>query len=336
MAIERELTLRIEVQERVAEVFSRIRTQARRFANEFRRVWDTANNALMRSFRTMGRLAQVTMRGMLVTARATARGIRAVFVGAFRQVGRAAQAMLSATGIGLAVGAVAGVNRAIGGSFQRQRTEAIFRATRPDARQRERLAAFAQQQAGGAFTEQQLLGAVVEGRRMTPANLERLIVALRGVAAAEGDIAMAVRAVQRAQFEGEAELAERYQLLLREQNLVKASQRIFGVKVTQLTAEQKAHVVLTEAIRQANEMRGLEAEMLNTTAGRWLLLKNRIDAALVSLGDRLQPAIEGVLNFLEQPLVRIRELVDNLGLSFGILFRELVANAEVAAVATAN
>src|SRR3990167_8853513 len=132
-------------------------------------------------------------------------------------------------------GAIGGtVAKALGSEFEMQRVMANLRAMR-SAEEVQRIQEFAKSRTSGLFREPNILAAAVAGQRLSVKNWMLLSDALRGTAAANGDLAEAITAVQRAMFEGEAELAERYKLLLREQNLVRPSLEIFHKKVTALS-----------------------------------------------------------------------------------------------------
>lgn len=248
----------------------------------------------------------------------------------FASMGRAAvnfgRRAASLGALTLLGGTLVGTQRAVSLTFEQQRQQALFRATRADAAQRAQLEAFANRQAGGLFTRQQVLEGITAGRRIQdPQDLMRLVQALRGAAAAEGDLALAVTAVQRAMFEGEAELAERFGLLLREGNLTERANELFGLKVTQLTAAQKAQVVYAEAIAQSANFQDLENEMLKTAAGQWQLFKNRVDETLRSIGQGLQPVLEGILGFINEPIARLRTFGSEMLSAYQELFRQLLA-----------
>lgn len=291
--MQRELTLLINAKNRADKVLKALERAAHSAAGKVSDAFKRSNRESERSFSGFFRLVQTGFRSMQAAAVKTAAGIKATF----RKAAAGIKASMNLGSL-LVGGAIAGgIGKAVGSSFEMQRLMANMRAVRTEAERLE-IARFAQQQKGGLFRETDILGAFVSGRRLNVQNAKVLIEALRGTAAANGNLAEAVTAVQRAMFEGEAELAERYGLLLREKNLEDAAQRAFRTKVTKLNAEQKAYVVYTETLRQANKLRNIENEMLQTSAGRWAILKNRINDLLLTIGEKLEPVVSAILNLL--------------------------------------
>lgn len=319
---ERTIQLIIEAVNRSKQVLDRIVRQNKEASDKINRTWKDNNARLRTMFERFVDAQKRGWRNIVNFAKNAARDVRTSWNRAMAGLARSMERTIKRGLVGLGVGAIAAGARGIQLSFRQQVLEARFAATRPDPREQQRLRQFIRQQEGGIFTQQQLFAAVTEGRRIQdPRKLEQLIFALRGAAAAEGDLALAVVSVQRAMFEGEAELSERFGLLLREKNLTETSNRLFGKKVTALTDVQKAEVVYQEAIKQALVFQELEAKMLASNAGRFQLLKNRVNEFLLAFGESetVQKILTGLFNFLDKPLERLK----TFGLDIAESFREM-------------
>jgi hypothetical protein len=124
---------------------------------------------------------------------------------------------------------------------------------------------------------------------------KRLLPLLRDVAAVYGeDITVALQAVVRAALFGEAELAERIGLTLREGAILDVTDRLFGKRLSQLNKEQKIIAIVTAAEEQLMRIRGGEAKASDTLSGA---TKNLTTALTELTADALEPSLGPLAQF---------------------------------------
>lgn len=119
------------------------------------------------------------------------------------------------------------------------------------------------------FSENDIARAIKAGKvaNLTGEEISKLMPHLRNAAAAMGEsIETAMSGVGRAASFGEAELAERVGLQLREFAVTKESMALYGKKLSQLDEEQKKRVVLAAAMRQLQKFQDGEAKALQSGA----------------------------------------------------------------------
>ena len=121
---------------------------------------------------------------------------------------------------------------------------------------------------------------------------QKLLPLLRDVAAVYGeDITVALQAVVRAALFGEAELAERIGLTLREGAILDVTTRLYGKKLSQLNKEQKINAVVTASIEQLSRVRGGEAKAAETVSGAYKKMQTAGEEFAVSTTEVFLPAI---------------------------------------------
>jgi hypothetical protein len=159
--------------------------------------------------------------------------------------------------------------------------------------------------AGGMFSRTDVAGAVSYAKAVG-FNMEKvaqLLPMLRDVAAMYGgDLTTAMMAVVRAAKFGEAELAERIGLRLRENAVLEISMGLYGKRLGQLSEEQKETVILQAAVQQLSNLRGGEEMALNTVSGASRALS-------VELKELRTEAIEPSLEPLAAYVSHVREIV---------------------------
>lgn len=131
-------------------------------------------------------------------------------------------------------------------------------------------------EAGGMFSEKDIAKAVSYAKSVGVTNerIRELIPLLKDASALYGeDLTTAITAVVRAAKFGEAELAERIGLQLRENAIQQTSIKLYGKKVDALTAAQKEEVVYQAVIEQTQQLIGGEVAALETIAGKMDELK---------------------------------------------------------------
>jgi len=130
--------------------------------------------------------------------------------------------------------------------------------------------------AGGMFSRSDVAGAVAYAKAVdfNMTRVAELLPLLRDVSAMYGeDLTVAMQAIVRAAKFGEAELAERIGLRLRENAVLAISMEMYGKRLGQLNEEQKEAVVVRAAIEQLINLRGGEAQAIDTAAGSAKRLK---------------------------------------------------------------
>jgi hypothetical protein len=159
--------------------------------------------------------------------------------------------------------------------------------------------------AGGMFSRTDVAGAVSYAKAVG-FNMEKvaqLLPMLRDVAAMYGeDLTTAMMAVVRAAKFGEAELAERIGLRLRENAVLEISMGLYGKRLGQLSEEQKETVILQAAVQQLSNLRGGEVMALDTVSGASRALS-------VELKELRTEAIEPSLEPLAAYVSHVREIV---------------------------
>lgn len=134
--------------------------------------------------------------------------------------------------------------------------------------------------------------AYAKANKLTREELEFLLPYVKSAAAIYGeDLTTALTAMVRAMKYGEAELAERIGLQLRENAVMKESMELYGKRLSELTAEQKQRVIMLAIQRQMANIVGRENEMLGENIVKLRKAKNALDDAAVTIGSYLLPPI---------------------------------------------
>jgi len=136
-----------------------------------------------------------------------------------------------------------------------------------------------------------------------------LLPLIRDTAAAYGeDLTLSLTAVIRAMKFGEAELAERIGLTLRENAILDTTIRLYGKRLSQLSAEQKEYAVLIAAMEQMQKFRGAETAMMETTVGMISRLRKDWENFIIQAQDGVRPAIASVVEILRSLIIAISSI----------------------------
>jgi F0F1-type ATP synthase assembly protein I len=170
--------------------------------------------------------------------------------------------------------------------------------------------------AGGLFSPEDVMRAITYARSvgLQIETIKALLPLLKDTAAAYGeDLYTAMMAVVRAMRFGEAELAERIGLTLRENAILDVTLRLYGKRLSQLTQEQKEIAVLVAALEQMEKFRGAEARAMETVWGQWQKLRIVYREMFITIGQELipimkalLPVISGVFSFISSTIGRFR------------------------------
>ena len=169
--------------------------------------------------------------------------------------------------------------------------------------------------AGGLFKRSDIAAAIQYGEAVgfNFENTKKLLPLLRDVAATYNeDMRLALMAVVRASKFGEAELAERFGLTLRENAILEVTHRLFGKRLRDLTDEQKQVAVVTAAMEQLMRIRGGEERATQTMTGA---TKNLTTALSELAADGLTPVLS--------PLTKLFNIMANAARAAQSLFANM-------------
>lgn len=180
--------------------------------------------------------------------------------------------------------------------------------------------------------------AYAKANKLTREELEFLLPYVKSAAAIYGeDLTTALTAMVRAMKYGEAELAERIGLQLRENAVMKESMELYGKRLSELTAEQKQRVIMLAIQRQMANIVGRENEMLGENIVKLRKAKNALDDAAVTIGSYLLPpiakaatAFANLLKWLDE-----RPILGSV-VAYGLLATALVGIGGYAAIKAAE
>jgi len=180
--------------------------------------------------------------------------------------------------------------------------------------------------------------AYAKANRITREELEQLLPYVQSGAAIYGeDLTTALMAMVRAMKYGEAELAERMGLQLRENAVMEESMKLYGKRLSQLTAEQKQRVIMLAIQNQYVDIVGKENEIMGENIVKLRQARNALDDAAVTIGSYLLPPIAKVATAFSK-LVKWLDDRPILGaaVAYGLLGTAMVGIGGYAAVKLAS
>jgi|Deesub1362B_J571_1020462.scaffolds.fasta_scaffold00525_15 hypothetical protein len=158
---------------------------------------------------------------------------------------------------------------------------------------------------GGLFSKSDIAAtlAYAKANRLTREELETLLPYAKSAAAMFGeDLQLAFIAMVRAMKYGEAELAERIGLQLRENAVNHIALKLYGKRLSQLNAEQKQRVIMLAIQEQMADKLGKENEIMKENIGKMMAARAAIDDLSTELGKTLYPAVGKAASILAQLL----------------------------------
>lgn len=172
-----------------------------------------------------------------------------------------------------------------------------------------RLQSLVSDNSGEIFTDTQIAQALnyAQAAGVNVETMEQLMPALKSSAVLfNEDLNTAITAVTRAMKFGEAELAERIGLQLREYAVMEQSQRMYGERLQNLNQEQKEQVILQAVLDQTANRR----QVLERLEGSAVLSKRKLNVAVQDLQKSIGQALTPVIVDMMETLTGASDLMD--------------------------